>query len=151
MNDNKFLIFQKNNMILKFSDIHFVLSGFWGVSLLGQLFIFLYNFFRTNLSGFGNHPVQENLDSPLNKTISAQPQQETSNLLLVHKGLSLIAMKVCKFLSLLSKNIEHYCLIVLTVAATRLTTAEMRFLLQSHNPNPAFITLQNTLKWFLCI
>ena len=112
MNDNKFLIFQKNNMILKFSDIHIVLSSFWEDFLLGQLFIFLYNFFRTNLSGLVTQPVQENLDSPLNKSISAQSQQETSNLLLTHKGLSLIAMKVCKFLSLLSKNISLYGLIV---------------------------------------
>ena len=113
------------------------------ISLLGQFF-FLFFFFRTNLSGLVTQPVQENLDSPLNKSISAQPQQETSNLLLLHKGLSLIAIKLCKLLSLLSKNIALYCLIVLTVVASSLTTAEMRFPSQSHNPNPAFIALQNT-------
>ena len=54
MNDNKFLIFQKNNIILKFSDIHIVLSSFWGVSLLGQLFIFLYNFFSDEFVWVGD-------------------------------------------------------------------------------------------------
>ena len=35
---------------------------------------------------------------------------------------------------------------MLTVAASSLVAAEMRFPSQSHNPNPAFITLQNTFK-----